>query len=632
MGQRHQVFVIARIRPHGVATPEYRCIAVIHDQHCQGVQATQGIRRFLALVREKANAEIVLAEIKGMQGLYGRPNDLPAMPKTPAPFIVFLLAAAWSLSLEPGDTPLPGTVYILDANMGTADGDNNTGITILDITDPYAPAYCLNWICSSPVSAEEYLCQQYDIEDPTDPAVIDLGVFTCIEELQDVPLVTIDMLAQAWPSEYDELLAAHTKPQKEPEDIVVSDVHTASLPSLAEMALKAALSQCLRSGDTEYLESLMWREDMRSVALPILRQLSPFPDSGVGLLKMIIPTLISQDAVLDLSGYCLRSHQVSPVLPTKASIQSLNLSNNVDLKIDAVAEILRTIPRLRRLVLFCCQGISNEEVYKLLANEPALFHHLEAFMHPALLTIAEDERDECPYKSAFSYISCYSRCTAACALPYFSPIAIVEALTVFLARNAQKYRPAVPGSFIHTPQAYKTMFSAAPLKPGQTWDNRSLVVTPRWSVKALVGEGWAFCLDGHERYYAARREPYSGYGFVRFAPGENVPRTSSDADLQEDRELGTAQVLQADEEDEGKDVNKDDQKRCLPEILDLRPFLKQMESQGRPVPTEAAIEKLEIILRKTVDGRSSFQLFDQETLDAFLNRASSNESNRRYIY
>lgn len=165
----------------------------------------------------------------------------------------------------------------------------------------------------------------------------------------------------------------------------------------------------------------MWREDMSSVALPILRQLSPFPDSGVGLLKTILPTLISQDAVLDLSGYSLRSHQVSPVLPTTANIQSLNLFYNADLKIDVVPAILRTIPRLRRLVLFGCQGISDKDVYKLFADEPTLFHHLEAFMHPAFLTIAENERDECPYKSAFSYISCNYFCTAACALPYFSP-------------------------------------------------------------------------------------------------------------------------------------------------------------------------------------------------------------------
>lgn len=69
----------------------------------------------------------------------------------------------------------------------------------MDIADPTAPAYCLDWISEPPLSALHYLSSEYDSREPED---IDEAVVTSIKELIDVNLVTIEMLAQAWPSEY----------------------------------------------------------------------------------------------------------------------------------------------------------------------------------------------------------------------------------------------------------------------------------------------------------------------------------------------------------------------------------------------------------------------------------------------
>lgn len=189
------------------------------------------------------------------------------------------------------------------------------------------------------------------------------------------------------------------------------------------------------------------------------------------------------------------------------------------------------------------------------------------------------------------------------------PIAVVEALTLYLGGMMQESQySSTESSFLETPQAYKSMFSAAPLKPGQTWDTRSLVVTPRWSTKALAGEGWAFCLDHHARVdYPIRRAPYTVYGFVRFPLCENEPHPSGDGNPQEDREPKTAHLNPTDEVQGSYTANKGDRTGHLPEILDLRPFLKRMESEGRPVPTEESIEKMEITLKtKRRDGQSKF--------------------------
>ncbi|KAI0062442.1 hypothetical protein BV25DRAFT_629909 [Artomyces pyxidatus] len=95
----------------------------------------------------------------------------------------------------------------------------------------------------------------------------------------------------------------------------------------------------------------------------------------------------------------------------------------------------------------------------------------------------------------------------------------------------------------------------------------------------------------------------------------------------------TAHSNPADEVEGSYTANKGDRTGHLPEILDLRPFLKRMEFEGRPVPTEESIEKMEITLKtKRRDGQSKFQLFDQESLSTFLSRAISSSSTRYYMY
>lgn len=103
MDRSHQVFLIARIRPHGSppGVRKYRCIAALHDKQCYGRGPLRATHRFLTLVRQKENAEIVRAEIRSLDGKYGRSGSPPSIPDVPCPFAATLLLFAWKVDLDP---------------------------------------------------------------------------------------------------------------------------------------------------------------------------------------------------------------------------------------------------------------------------------------------------------------------------------------------------------------------------------------------------------------------------------------------------------------------------------------------------------------------------------------------------
>ena len=102
MGQRHQAYLIARVTPHGKPLDEtrYRCIAALHDQWCYGRLPLKATTRFITLIKQKENAEIVREEINNIHGLYGILRNPPKVPEVPCPFSHFLLHSAWTSDLS----------------------------------------------------------------------------------------------------------------------------------------------------------------------------------------------------------------------------------------------------------------------------------------------------------------------------------------------------------------------------------------------------------------------------------------------------------------------------------------------------------------------------------------------------
>ena len=108
MGQRHQAFIIAKVKPHGSSTAKHRCIAAYHSQWCYGTLPLRAARRVLHAVRQPENAEIIREELRAIDGKYGRYRQKPAVPQVPCPFIARILADNWDMDLSAEDAYFSG--------------------------------------------------------------------------------------------------------------------------------------------------------------------------------------------------------------------------------------------------------------------------------------------------------------------------------------------------------------------------------------------------------------------------------------------------------------------------------------------------------------------------------------------
>lgn len=123
MGQRHQAFIIAKVKARGSTEAKYRCIAAYHHQWCYGTLPLRATRRLLTLVKQPENAEIIREELRSVDGKYARPGEDPAIPDAPCPFTALLLGNSWDIDLS--EAYLSGVSLhnsLLSANMGSWDG------------------------------------------------------------------------------------------------------------------------------------------------------------------------------------------------------------------------------------------------------------------------------------------------------------------------------------------------------------------------------------------------------------------------------------------------------------------------------------------------------------------------------
>ena len=99
MGQRHQAWIIARVKPHGGGKPHYRCIGGLHHQWCYGSLPLKGLIRIATLLKQKPNADIVQEELRAIEGKYGSHlAEAPKIPNCPYVAVTFMLSLVRSLT------------------------------------------------------------------------------------------------------------------------------------------------------------------------------------------------------------------------------------------------------------------------------------------------------------------------------------------------------------------------------------------------------------------------------------------------------------------------------------------------------------------------------------------------------
>ncbi|GBE84895.1 hypothetical protein SCP_0700750 [Sparassis crispa] len=591
MGQRHQAFAIARVRPHGSpphSPPKYRCIAAYHHQWCYGRLPLLATYRLLTLVRQKENAEIVRAEIRNIDGKYGHYQEQPEIINVPCPFTAYLLGVSWDVDLTVAeDAYSSGVTFhhsLLRASMGSWDGDNNDGISVIDVTDPGNPAYCFALSTSTPLSGEQYMRAYYPVptqsEDPEYSRQIEEIVLKIIALLDGEKMVTLDMLAEAWPDEYQsEAIERPTGDITDSTSTSTEPAEEAPIPSLAALTFPQAFDYALEKGDT--IENILWLPGKLADTKSLLIAKSPFPDNAVQLLVKVL-TEMKETTSVDLTDFALSSEQAVRVASQLPGLESLNLSFNAQITTDTVREILTAAPGLKRLVLMGCTSVTPEDLYDLLRKEPQLFYKLEALMHPALLCAAEPP----PFPIAFTFMTNNEtiRSMCGCSLALFTPAGVVDALAEVL-RSIWSTPFSI--SSVDAGLLFEAVPTSRPRAPDVPWGARSVVAVPALSVNVFraAEPGWAFLFQTN------MFKQNKNWCFLRLVP---TARKSEEA------------------------------AQDLPwvaggwEIHDVRSFVRITTAEGRPAPSEDAVQELEELLRHTPESGPQLHLMDREVLNRFM--------------
>ncbi|KAF8968231.1 hypothetical protein BDZ97DRAFT_1655263 [Flammula alnicola] len=634
MGQRHQAYIIARVVPHGSPPDKanYRCIGAIHHQWCYGRLPLKAAIRFMTLVKQKDNAEIVREEVHALNGLYGSAMaEAPTIPDVPCPFTSFLLASAFSADLSDPEKWYGSSIIYESAKMGTLEGDNNDGITVIDVTDPDSFLFLDD--CEretpvpimAPISAEQYVRAYYSApNDPNDsdaegniPAV-ELDVLSTIRPFESIPTIPMQKISEAWPTEYG--IRQHSSEPLQDESFAEVAI---GLPSLVDLTFGPAVELGLRSNEREKLELLLSLPEKSGRTKEILRSQCPLSETGIYLLSKILAFDLERGKVVDLSGFHLTSEEVVALLSPHGDVEVLNISNNYQMNIDTVDKLLSLIPSLRRFVVWNT-AVTNSQVMDLLKRKPEFFRRrLEGFIHPAFMKL-HDEFSEpklydefAEFKStapiAFAQIcqAKYGGGTSSVSLPYFTPGQIAQALADFLSPLASDHDvnniiysmgrscPIVAACACHVRQE------------GESWGERAVTLIPTGLLtsikKALMNyQGWIFLFierDGVIQYTFLRRNLEVFDQFEKDLKEVWPPEARSPPAKE-------VQAIKHSYATKGR----------LYHVYDIHDFFKQLESEGRPPAAPKTLRRLFDLFSTASnrDGHGSLKLMTYETVLSYL--------------
>ncbi|KAF8800188.1 hypothetical protein BYT27DRAFT_7342549 [Phlegmacium glaucopus] len=642
MGQRHQAYLIARITPHGQPLGEtrYRCIAALHHQDCWGRLPLRATTRFMTLIKQKENAKIIREEIHSIHGLYGTFGTPPKLPAVPCPFAHFLVHSAWSSNLNyPDEFPASGS-RMIPASRCTRRGDNNDGITIIDVTDPESPAYCFvsihgldcedtsNLPTMTPLSATQYLRAYY----PEHTSVMhgnenqrEQFVLATLRPFESLPMITIDMLAEAWPGEYrpDEPNISGLSPK--PKESSATSVHM--LPSLVDMTFVPALIRALETGETDRLDPLMWLPGNESKVKEILRVRNPMSAIDFGLLSKVIAVEVKQTKSIDLSHFSLTGEQVIGLVSAQESVEVLDLSHMQAITTDILRELVPTLPNLRRLVLL--HTIPDADILSLLSESPKLFYRIESLIHLAFLRPLA----QTAFPPVFSHIFSKLYRVSIASLPYFTLDQLVQGLTDFLLLFTTE------DSYHDYEIPLLTAYASEVRGPGRSWSERIVPFIPggihtpnkpegwflAWSVPSPSEESthhYAFAKPNKEvmEAYHRRIDELRSFRSNPEKPQNSEGQATGESELENFLEmLARERAIKSEYADRGF------------HIFDVKSFFQELVKEGRTVSSPEALTKLlETFAILKIDRHKTLRIMTQADLTSFLHDVTDRIPNYQY--
>ena len=515
--------------------------------------------------------------------------------------------------------------------------------TIIDITDPESSAYCFAFPEKTPLSATQYVRNYYpeptsvsetDQTNEIDEAEqkLEQSVLAALHPFESLPMVTIDMLAEAWPGEYMPGEPNHSGLSPKPKESSPS-VHM--LPSLVDLTFVPAINRALQTGEADHLDPLIWQPGNPPKIKEILRVHNPLSAADFALLSKVIPFEVKQTKTIDLSHFSMTGDQVLKLVSAQEGVEVLDLSHMQQITADTLRELLPTLPNLRRLVLL--HTISDSDILSLLSESPKLFYGIESFIHLAFLR----PLGEAAFPPAFSHIIAHRRRVWITSLPYFTVDQLVQGLIDFHSPFAA--RDPDSNHAFHCDDCEVPILAAYASEvrgPGRSWSERIVPFIPAAKPERFNKPKCWFLVWTPELL----DDPRPSYAFVRFNKEameecrrrineiRSLPRNPDkprcqaaaepDANVDDISRVDTFlsdQELHAQEE-----AIKSEYTDREYQIFDIESFFQELVKEGRPAPSPEALTKLlEIfVILQRKDRRRPLCLMTQADLSEFLDYVS----------
>ncbi|KAH6903233.1 hypothetical protein BKA70DRAFT_1301980 [Coprinopsis sp. MPI-PUGE-AT-0042] len=442
MGQRHQVYLVARVTPKpGETATAYRCVAAVHHQWCYRTAPLRGVHKFERLVKQAEASLLIREELRKY------PQRSGINPEHPCPYAEWVLQNAFSsIDIDDGESRHVDCASILKVGEPVETIWNDDGITIVDITDPQRMTIGFMFLGSTKIiSPYEYMrayscpneIDEDDVNDDWEPLFSDPDR-ELISKLDHMPLITMGPIVEAWPDEFQ--VEDVARPNGSVNLAATpSSSGPSKLPSLVDIALEAALNQFVK--DEEGLEHLEHIANLPGATATILTRLKDKPSfsaSSLTFLRNLLKKAADYPKKVNLSGYQLTGEQIGEVLSSAQEVEELDISFNADLT-------------------------------SLLSQTPSILPHIESLLHPILIDT------EHPFDASLTvHVG-----EAASTVPLLSSDAGVQMIWNFLQLNTKpdKY-PRSMNRFNHLEAAF-SMVIASFRRQDVAWDDRFVSLLPK---------------------------------------------------------------------------------------------------------------------------------------------------------
>ncbi|CAD6443525.1 a813fa8e-9d2d-4fa6-a942-d5b23cc450cd [Sclerotinia trifoliorum] len=410
MGQRHQLFIIAKINGR------YRGLAAVHHQWLYGDDALKICLNIRQILQSPANRIALSHELRHATHLSKKDwkryvnYSNTSMDDVPFPFILTCLVIGSALDVKDN---YYHAVDDLPFNLPFNGGDNNDGITIFDITELEKVRYCFvnfsDYFYDDEVDAEQaippppmtpltgpqYLWGYRNKDDPAEQEKFkDL-----IESFETVPLVDCRALYSAWPDpewmtpllrgeKIEWVLVEEILEEEEHSTNEESNVGTADFPSLRASSLARVLNVIIEGTPSELpqiIESASLLPDFYPTAKSKLYA-DPTIVSNFASARRLLSTILKSESIIDLGPFDLTTEQIFEVLNERLNnptdVIGLSFSGNANITEEFLGEILVKFPRLEFLYLLNTPQIPLNKKIELLRGTTVQFYDTELLALP----------------------------------------------------------------------------------------------------------------------------------------------------------------------------------------------------------------------------------------------------------